>query len=112
MKSGSENGNASRSAPTIQEWMILRLSEAIGVDPGQIDPRLPFASYGLSSLTAYRLTGDLAEWIGRDLPATLFWEYPTIFTLSQHLAGETGPNLASVLDSRLGPADAKEPEKD
>src|SRR4029077_17286206 len=58
----------------------------LGVEPAQIDRRLPFANFGIDSLTAYTLTGDLADWIGRDLPSRLFWEYPNIVVLSHYLA--------------------------
>jgi acyl carrier protein len=97
MKGCSEENNA-HTAETIQAWMILRLSEAIGVKPHQIDPQLPFVSFGLDSLTAFNLTGDLADWLSRDLPATLLWDYPTIASLSHHLAqdleeSEYGPSL-------------------
>jgi len=98
MKDFSEKGNDGHAAEAIQAWIILRLSEALRVKPYEIDPRLPFTRFGLDSLTAFNLTGDLADWLGRDLSATLLWEYPTIASLSQHLARnlgepEVGPSL-------------------
>jgi len=81
----SEKENNVLTAETIHAWMTLRLSETLGVNPHQIDPQRSFASFGLDSLTAFNLTCDLADWLGRDLSATLFWEYPTIVSLSQHL---------------------------
>src|SRR5713226_7592684 len=98
MKDFSEKEENAHPAETIQAWIILRLSEATGVKPDQIDPRYPFTSFGLDSLTAFNLTGDLADWLGRDLPATLLWDYPTIASLSDHLAqdleeSEYGPSL-------------------
>jgi amino acid adenylation domain-containing protein len=85
MKDHSHEENAARAALALQAWMILRLSEAMQVDPARIDPRLPLAGLGLDSLTAFTLTGDLVDWLGRDLPASLFWDYPTIEALSQYL---------------------------
>jgi thioesterase domain-containing protein len=38
---------------------------------------------GIDSLVAFSMTGELSEWIGEDLSATLLWEYPTISSLSQ-----------------------------
>jgi len=86
MKDSSENGNTALSAETIQAWIILQLSHATGIEPSQIDTRLTFDSLGLDSLRAFILTGDLAEWLGRDLPATLLWDYPTIEALARRLA--------------------------
>lgn len=71
----------------VREWMVSNLSKALGVGPEHINPQLPFTSLGLDSLTAFTLTGDLAYWLGQSLPATLFWEYPTIDSLADHLGG-------------------------
>ena len=90
MKDFSHKQNQVSAEETIQDWIIVRLAQAIGVEPHQIDPRLPFTSFGLDSLTAFNLTGDLADWLGRDLPATLLWDYPTIVSLAQHLAQDLG----------------------
>ena len=86
MKNFPDGNNQPSAAETIQDWIIVRLAQAIGVEPHQIDPRLPFTRFGLDSVTAFNLTGDLADWLGRDLPATLLWDFPTIVSVSQHLA--------------------------
>ena len=31
---------------------------------------------------AVSFAGDLEEWLGRDLPATLLWDYPTLAALA------------------------------
>lgn len=90
MKDFPGGQNQVSAAETIQEWMIVRLAQVIGVKPQQIDPRLPFTRFGLDSVTAFNLTGDLADWLGRDLPAALLWDFPTIVSLSQHLARSAG----------------------
>ncbi|MBP1776753.1 MAG: eryA, partial [candidate division NC10 bacterium] len=74
-------------AESIQTWLVLRLSERLGVPPHEIDIREPFASYGLGSTEAVSLAGELAEWLGRDLPPALVYEFPTIESLARHLAG-------------------------
>jgi acyl carrier protein len=86
MKLSQGKKNLSHGAKVIEAWMTLRLSQELGIEPGEIDPRLPFTSCGLDSMTAFNLTGNLADWLGRDLPATLFWDYPNIIALSEHLA--------------------------
>ena len=45
------------------------------------------ASYGLDSLRTVGLVGELGAWLGRPIPETLAWQYPTIEALSGHLAG-------------------------
>lgn len=74
------------SAAEIQDWIVSRLSTELNVAPETIDVRQPFTSFGVDSIAIFTLTGDLAEWLERDLRATLLWEFPNIEELSQHLA--------------------------
>jgi acyl carrier protein len=74
------------SAAEIQDWIVSRLSVELKVAPETIDVRQPFTSFGVDSIAIFTLTGDLAEWLERDLRATLLWEFPNIAELSAHLA--------------------------
>ncbi len=74
------------SQQEIQVWMVRTLSEVLELTPEQIDVVAEFGSYGLDSIKAFNLTGELAEWLDMELSATLFWEHPTIEQLSSHLA--------------------------
>ena len=90
-KNGNEpetqgDGQRSRLAETIQAWIIVRLSDELKVAPAEIDTRKPLLSYGLDSIIAFSLTGELADLIGRELPVTLFWDLPTLEALAFHLA--------------------------
>jgi acyl transferase domain-containing protein/acyl-CoA synthetase (AMP-forming)/AMP-acid ligase II/acyl carrier protein len=72
----------------IARWLAERIARPLGVNPSRIDLHTPFASFGLSSLQAVGLAGELQDWLGRPLTPTLVYEYPTIEALAQHLAGE------------------------
>ena len=88
------------STEIIEEWLVAKLANLIGVDLREIDVREPFASYGLGSTEAVSLSGELADWLGRKVPADLAYEYPTIQTLAQHLADSSdGPFLAHTRDA-------------
>jgi len=76
----------SRTAEVIQDWLVSKLSERLGIESHEIDVREPFASYGLGSTQAVSLSGELAEWLGRRLSPALAYEYSTIETLARHLA--------------------------
>jgi acyl carrier protein len=69
----------------IKEWLTTRAAEALQVEAHQVDTTLPLTSQGLDSLTLLDLTGDLAQWLGRDLSIPLLWQHPTIDALSLHL---------------------------
>ena len=74
------------SAAVIQRFMQERIAAALEVDAETLDPTAPVTSYGLDSIAAFTLTLELAEFLERDLPASLFWEFPSIVKLSQQLA--------------------------
>lgn len=77
------------TAVEIQDWAALKLSEALGVTPAEIDVHESLDNYGMGSIQAVSFAGDLEEWLGRDLPATLLWDYPTLAALAAHLAEDS-----------------------
>jgi acyl carrier protein len=77
------------TAAAIEHWAIAKLSEALGVTPAEIDVHESLDNYGMGSIQAVSFAGDLEEWLGRDLPATLLWDYPTLAALAAHLAEDT-----------------------
>lgn len=90
----------------IQAWLIANLAEALGVDRAQIDINEPFSDYGLDSLAAIGLVGDLEAWLGLRIEETLVWDYPTIEALSHHLAAE----IAIVQPTHQSATDEVPPE--
>ncbi|MEO1375582.1 MAG: acyl carrier protein [Cyanobacteria bacterium J06635_10] len=89
----SENGHIaaaseSVSAATIQAWLVSYLAEMLEIEPVEVDITLEFNDYGLDSSAAVGITGDLEEWLERELEPTLLYDYPTIESLAQHLASE------------------------
>ncbi len=78
-----------QSAQAVQAWIVSHLSRQLGIEPQAIDVGKSFASLGLSSMQAVSLLADLECWLGRRLPSTLAWDYPTIKILSQYLGSET-----------------------
>jgi acyl transferase domain-containing protein/acyl-CoA synthetase (AMP-forming)/AMP-acid ligase II/acyl carrier protein len=78
----------------IQFWLIETVSSYLGISSREVDPREEFTSLGLDSEKAVRLAGALQEWLGKPLPATLVYEFPTIEVLSRHLSGEVLPAAA------------------
>jgi myxalamid-type polyketide synthase MxaE and MxaD len=77
--------NAQPSAEAIRTFLISRLSQVLGIEPREMDIREPLASYGLGSTELVSLSGDLAQWLGRQLPAELAYQCPTIEALALRL---------------------------
>lgn len=85
-----------QSEDAITDWLITKLSEILKISPDQIDTNEPFASYGLTSVNAVALTGDLEDWLGRPLTASLAYDYPNISALARHLATDGASKSRSI----------------
>lgn len=88
---GGAEGRARGGVPTEEEiraWLISNVSAVVEIDPQQIDVRMPLEHYGMDSVQAMHLSGDLQDWLGRELSPTVVWDYPTIEVLARHLAAE------------------------
>ncbi|MBW4636526.1 MAG: AMP-binding protein [Iphinoe sp. HA4291-MV1] len=75
-------------AEPIATWLVSHLALSLQMSPDEIDIQEPFAAYGLNSSVAVSMTAELAQWLGYELEPTLFWEYPNIEALVQHLAAQ------------------------
>jgi len=73
------------SAKDIEMWLAAQVAAITGLSTDQVDVTQPFAEYGLDSLKAVTLVADLEYWLGLDLPATLFWDFPTIEAVAKVL---------------------------
>lgn len=74
----------------LRDWMIDRIATRLNISPRDFDPRQPFARYGMDSLMAVRLTGEVSEYLGKHVPPTLAYDYPNVDALTRFLiAGET-----------------------
>ena len=75
----------------IQTWLVTQIARRVRCPVEAIDVRQPLARYGLKSLDAMELTGELERWLRRPLSPALIYSYPTIERLAHHLAAETAP---------------------
>jgi amino acid adenylation domain-containing protein len=74
----------------IQQWLVQELSRRLKIAPEEIGVREPFARFGLDSIGAVGLSGELETWLGRRLDPTLAYDYPSVASLAAHLAGSIG----------------------
>jgi acyl transferase domain-containing protein/acyl carrier protein len=102
-----EKGNSDPGAATIQAWLVCKLSELLEIDANEVDVGEPFASYGLGSTELVSLSGELAQWLGRQLPAELAYEFPTIEALARGLADSSSPSQPAAEVSLVREANAE-----
>jgi len=84
-----------KPAGEIKDWLRAAIAHELRLDPATLDPQRPFAYYGLDSLTAATLSGELGDWLGYDIPPDVLVEHPTIDALAERLAsGRAEPQSA------------------
>ncbi|HVA85630.1 MAG TPA: beta-ketoacyl synthase N-terminal-like domain-containing protein, partial [Candidatus Saccharimonadales bacterium] len=88
-RSAGRGATADRGGPSarvIEAWLVNHIAERLGHDPASVERTAPFLDFGLGSVEATALAGELATWLDRPLSPTLTWEYPTIERLARFLA--------------------------
>lgn len=100
--SGVAGQPSGRSEQEISRWLCENLARRLKLSVDAIDPREPFSRYGLDSLAAVSVTGELEEWLGRKLTPTLAYDYPTVTSLAHHLAGTTIPTSIALMAPPAG----------
>lgn len=67
-------------------WLLDRLAVYLRRPAEGIDPTVPLAEYGMDSVCALSLCGDLEDVFGLEVEPTLLWDHPTVDSLVRHLA--------------------------
>jgi acyl carrier protein len=68
----------------VQEWLIDYIADLTGVEKTAISEQSQFSALGLDSAAVIGMTGDLSDWLGKEIDPTIVYEYPTIEGLAQH----------------------------
>jgi acyl carrier protein len=89
IRASLESAPASRRPAIVSAFVRERALRALGLDPSRaVDPRAPLGEMGLDSLLAVELRNTLGKAVGRTLPATLLFDYPTIETLTAYFLND------------------------
>jgi acyl transferase domain-containing protein/acyl-CoA synthetase (AMP-forming)/AMP-acid ligase II/pimeloyl-ACP methyl ester carboxylesterase len=79
---------ASKKQTSIQYWLVENIAQRLSVSVDEIDIEEPFATLGLDSVQAVRLSADLEDWLEVKLSPTVIYDYPNIVSLASYLAQE------------------------
>lgn len=84
----------------IQTWLVQQLAQLLSLDAKTINVTEPLTRYGLDSIDAVTLVGDLEDWLDVELPSTLFWDHPTIEKSSVYITENCEVSTASLGDAK------------
>ena len=93
---GANHARASGGVPVpitvegLTAWLVERVAIYLQREPEEIDPGEPLAAYGLDSVAALSLCGDVEEDFDLILDPTASWDYPTATAFAEHIARELG----------------------
>ena len=69
----------------VENWLTTRIGQILRVTPEDVSSHVVFSELGMSSLQAVELAAELEDWSGREIPATIVYEYPTIEDVSTYV---------------------------
>jgi acyl carrier protein len=80
-------GAALRTDPArLEAWLTEWIAREAKLDPATLHRDKQFSDFGVDSLMAATLSGELEKLLGRTLSPSIAWEYPTIGELAGYLA--------------------------
>ncbi|MCA9970397.1 MAG: SDR family NAD(P)-dependent oxidoreductase, partial [Anaerolineales bacterium] len=98
------------AAPHARRELLMGLvreqaAAVLALDPTfVVDPATPLRDLGMDSLMAVQLRNAISGRLGRPLPATLLFNYPTVGELTDYLSRELLPELAAAAAETAAPA--------
>ena len=94
----------------VEAEVRTRALRVLGLDPAtEIDRREPLNALGLDSLMAVELRNSIGKLVGRILPATLLFKYPTVEALTGYLVSDVLALVETAApDTQPPPADDPE----
>ncbi len=102
------NGNnalpAGLNKAELAGWVADWISSELKIDRHLIAEDTPFVQFGLDSVHAMMMVGDLEDLLGRRLSPTLTWRFPTLGAMAEHLVQEA-PATATAPPSTEEDAD-------
>lgn len=78
----------------LRGWLVERLARQIKVPVEEIDSSRSFESYGLDSIVAVQVAGDLEKLLEQRLSPALLFEHQNIDELASYLATEMAATAA------------------
>ncbi|MGW7577285.1 acyltransferase domain-containing protein [Streptomyces sp. NPDC054765] len=85
---------------TVRHWLISRVAQLSGVAETAVSAEERFSAYGLDSVTLTGLLHEAGELVGKKLPSTLAWRFPTPSNLAEAIVKGERPGGAEPPERR------------
>ncbi|MFD5572531.1 acyl carrier protein [Streptomyces cadmiisoli] len=72
--------------PDLEGWLTERVAFHLHRSPREIDPDTPLADYGIDSVAAISICGEIEEHFRLAVAPTVAYDYPTVHAIGGHLA--------------------------
>jgi acyl carrier protein len=103
-----DNASAGQRRALTTAFVQQIAAKNMGLDVTEIDPNQDLKQYGLDSLMAVSMRGSLATAIGRELPVTLLFDYPSPQAVADFLLkevlGDEDSDHTEISESELTPS--------
>jgi acyl carrier protein len=83
------------TAEKLASWLVDCVAAYTNLAADEIDRTVPLANYGLDSVAALSLCGDIEDEFDLVVKPTVAWDHPTVEALAAYLLDELGPKSAS-----------------
>jgi acyl-CoA synthetase (AMP-forming)/AMP-acid ligase II/acyl carrier protein len=83
------SGAKPQTAEAIQAWLLAAVAQSLHIDSMKINVGESLALYGMDSVHAVSIAEQLGNWLGMQLDPALAYDYPTIESLANYLAGKS-----------------------
>jgi acyl transferase domain-containing protein/acyl-CoA synthetase (AMP-forming)/AMP-acid ligase II/pimeloyl-ACP methyl ester carboxylesterase len=95
-KSKIKINNQQPATSVVENWLIDSIAQRLGLSSREIDTDEPFASMGLDSVQAVRLSAELEDYLSIKLSPTVIYDYPNISSLAAYLTNSTNYQLPTT----------------
>jgi acyl carrier protein len=73
------------TAEKVRTWLIGRVAHYLDESAEVIDPSVPLAEYGLDSVRAYTLCGEIEDTLSVIVEPTLIWDVENLVDLADRI---------------------------
>lgn len=94
LSASKDDRDPGQIAATVESWLGDWLVARAGVSPDDLAPDKEFKDYGLDSMTAVELSGELEDWSGAELTPIVAMEHPTMRAMSRYIADQLASGRA------------------